>query len=494
MYNDAITVRALAALGEDSSDESDMGPSESTANHLQLLSGEVPLENSNVEPRDSDRVESKPPPAAEPAQQYNLKREQEQNKLEIKTEPEMKAASKLQDQESNDVIDLTLSDDEDEKGNPTAFAKQGYNTQSAAEGTVSGNTNNSAPEPSARQNQKKRGNGLMILEEFRVFKQVPAAQRLPFLSGKLTVSKNNAGTYQLLLRGVWGYQKKPDFIPQRFELVSDVMLDHLGSKGLPSTCTFHGSFVYHNNAFEEKYVTISFHADESESAPIVVKGSGTNEFGRFELNGTAERLNESDGVVYSLMLTKIYDKSCQPTNEKPRGRKRKSSEVDSTDESKRHFKSSTSIDSDASFSLHSHPGPKSSGSPPLLTDEHVEDSNVQVKAAENRVTHQRAILFDQVITPRTAQRRNAQSLETKSPISKRMLGFAAQQQPMAAANVNKELSGNTARTQAWHEFGSLSNSLPMKASPFRTHTNHYMSWTIKDVARPSFAKITIDFW
>jgi hypothetical protein len=75
-----------------------------------------------------------------------------------------------------------------------------------------------------------------------------------------------------------------------------------------------------------------------------------------------------------------------------------------------------------------------------------------------------------------------------------MLGFAAQQQPMAAANVNKELSGNTARTQAWHEFGSLSNSLPMKASPFRTHTNHYMSWTIKDVARPSFAKITIDFW
>jgi hypothetical protein len=486
MYNDAITERALTALDEDSSDESDVESrvtaADSNGNQLHILSSGIQLESSNVEAilHPSCKVEDANEGtvvAAEPLKHSHLKREQVPKKREVMSKSEREAAIGLH-HESDEIVDLTLSDDEDEKGNPTAPID---------------NTQRYTPESAANPNcQKKRGSGLRILDEFRVVKQAPA-QRLPFLSGKLTVS-NSGQTHQLLLRGAWGYKKRPDFTPQRFELVSEVMLNDLGSKGLPSTCTFHGSFVYHHTAIEEKEVIISFYADVSESALINVKGSGTNQFGRFELNGTAERLDDSDGVVYSLMLTKIYDKPYHPADEKLRGRKRKPSVVDSTNESKRQFKSSNSTVSDASFTLHSHAGSKPSVSPPLLTDENVEDSNGHTETV-NSVTQKRATLFDQVATARTAQKRSTQLSVPQSPVSKRLLGFAAQQHSMAAANVNREISANKTRRQlnnAWHEFGSLSNSPPIL--PDKTHRKHYMAWTIKDVAKPSFAKNTLDFW
>eukprot|EP00956_Cyclotella_meneghiniana_P022258 scaffold41844_cov46-Cyclotella_meneghiniana.AAC.1 len=209
---------------------------------------------------------------------------------------------------SSDIVDilLDLSEEEQEENNGPIQKQPGSKTAEVLGLQKSpGGANKLHNKPLSSQNT--RGNGLRILDDTRCTSSisVPASDRQIFLSGKLTASKDE-GSYQLVLRGVWGFQRTPTFTPERFELVSNLPRDS-DINVLPSKCTFSGFFVHKNRATEENSVILIFTVSKNSSTLFTVKGSGTNQFGEFQLIGNATRLGTNDILSYSLMLTKTYN-------------------------------------------------------------------------------------------------------------------------------------------------------------------------------------------
>jgi hypothetical protein len=461
---DAITDRALAALNADSSSDDD----------------------------DTDGVEEVGRLSA--AENENESEPSHQPKIEqgIKNESGHETHTSIeQPQRSDEIIDLTLdsSDEDDVPVKPSAARPS--NVPSAAKRKSSGNmfikdsNVNNQQNPSS--NQRTRCNVLRILDESRVpTKPIPAGERVPILSGKLSVSKNGASC-QLLLRGVW-YKKGPNYTPspERFELISDLASSVANSETLPSTCEFNGFFVHQNTVVQERDVNIAFHTTDVQSATFTVKGSGTNQFGRFEINGTATRLNKRDETSFSVMLTKVYVESFGAP------RKRKSSETDS--DIMDFNNNCKSLRCSQEKAPHKHSGSKSADSPPLLTDEQtskdlmvcslaqkgpLHDHSLAAKSKELTGAKCRITVFDQVhhVAP------NALTSYKKQTI---------------AAPTNPK-SSNVARPREsinnWQEFGALSGATPTKSETGapQQQSKPHLSWTIRDV-RPCFPVTTLDFW
>lgn len=231
---------------------------------------------------------------------------------------------------SSDIVDILLDLSEEEQEEDEPIQKQpGIKSAEVLGLQKSPGGANNHHKPSSSQNT--RGNGLRILDDTSSTTpiSVPASDGLIYLSGKLTISKTGE-SYQLVLRGVWGFQRTPTYIPERFELVSNLPKDS-DINVLPAKCIFSGFFVHKNRAMEENNVAFVFTATANSSALFTVKGSGTNQFGEFQLIGNATWLGTNDTLSYSLMLTKTYNDRKRSQSETNTNLSRPLNDLKSTD-------------------------------------------------------------------------------------------------------------------------------------------------------------------
>lgn len=153
----------------------------------------------------------------------------------------------------------------------------------------------------------------------------------PVLTGILAYSDRD-NLRRHIIRGNWNYEHCTDAKPQRFELIR-IIPPNEDLKELPKDGEFNGSFNVQiqvttskiklkvkNRAVQETGVMLTFkpkkvnkddfdddnsnHAEKYE-----VFGRGTNEFGVFELHGSATKnkvLEEGDDPTYSISVRKVY--------------------------------------------------------------------------------------------------------------------------------------------------------------------------------------------
>ncbi len=152
----------------------------------------------------------------------------------------------------------------------------------------------------------------------------------PILTGILAYSDRD-NLRRHIIRGNWKFGNSPDATPQRFELIRIIPPDE-DLKELPKDGEFNGSFNVQiqvktskmkikvkNRAVQENGVVLTFtpktaddniDADDANGAETFsVVGRGTNEFGVFELHGTATKnkvLEEGDDPTYSISVRKEY--------------------------------------------------------------------------------------------------------------------------------------------------------------------------------------------
>ena len=144
-----------------------------------------------------------------------------------------------------------------------------------------------------------------------------AAPAPPVLRGTLSY---NVDMRKHLIRGMWNYENSNALPPQRFELVRAVD-ENEDVKQLPKDGEFHGSFslaYFHTTSkgkqkerskvITESGVNIKFTKIEGEEGRFNVDGKGTNQFGIFHINGTADPSPHGDGQ-YQIVLRKRYEPS-----------------------------------------------------------------------------------------------------------------------------------------------------------------------------------------
>ncbi len=152
----------------------------------------------------------------------------------------------------------------------------------------------------------------------------------PLLIGTLSSSTKD-GVPVHTFSGHWTFENVPDSTPQRFELIQKFSSD-IDSQDLPKDGEFEGSFdiLYIEKENDEiikteiktvieSGVNMAFVKKDDEGRSFSVKGEGVNEFGGFELEGSA--LRDDDGVV-SIQVHKKY------TGPARKLRKRKSNILD----------------------------------------------------------------------------------------------------------------------------------------------------------------------
>lgn len=144
---------------------------------------------------------------------------------------------------------------------------------------------------------------------------------LPLLVGTLAYS-DRENLRRHIIRGNWKYDNSHAVPPQRFELIRTIPPEE-DLKQLPKDGEFAGSFnVQHsvktskgkikfkNRAVPENGVKLTFKGKEDEEDGLYsVKGQGTNEFGVFELFGTAKKntgLDAGEDPTYSVSVHKRY--------------------------------------------------------------------------------------------------------------------------------------------------------------------------------------------
>ena len=169
----------------------------------------------------------------------------------------------------------------------------------------------------------------------------PAAS-LPLLVGTLTYS--DAGDVRRhFIHGNWSFEDAPDPNPQRFELTRNLAPEE-DLKELPKDGEFHGSFSLQykkgktktkTRVVAENGVKMAFVKLEGELGSYYsVKGQGNNEYGTFELNGTAIKSTDEDDPSYNVRLHKNYITTApvaQPVSEKKsKDKKRKFAGIDSS--------------------------------------------------------------------------------------------------------------------------------------------------------------------
>ncbi len=150
----------------------------------------------------------------------------------------------------------------------------------------------------------------------------------PILTGILAYSDRD-NLRRHIIRGNWKFSHSPDATPQRFELIRIIPPDEDLTE-LPKDGEFNGSFNVQthvktskmkikikNRAVPENGVMLTFTPKEKEEAAddgndaeaFTVFGRGTNEFGVFELHGTATKnkaVEEGDDPTYSISVRKVY--------------------------------------------------------------------------------------------------------------------------------------------------------------------------------------------
>eukprot|EP00804_Cyclotella_cryptica_P014734 CCRYP_019948-RA/>CCRYP_019948-RA protein AED:0.36 eAED:0.37 QI:0/0/0/1/1/1/3/0/727 len=152
---------------------------------------------------------------------------------------------------------------------------------------------------------------------------VPESNHLLYI-GTLSYSEQEGSRRQHQIRGNWKYENSPaSAIPQRFELIRAIPPDE-DLKDLPKDGEYHGTFSL---AFEfttskgkkkakrksvtESGVKIKF-TKEAEPGVFSVEGKGVNDYGTFELVGTATKSKMEDDPGYHVRLKKIYTVTTHP--------------------------------------------------------------------------------------------------------------------------------------------------------------------------------------
>jgi len=155
------------------------------------------------------------------------------------------------------------------------------------------------------------------------------APNLPLLIGTLSYS-DSGGTRRHMIRGNWRYENTLESRPQRFELTRTLAAEE-DLKELPKDGVFSGSFSMEfivtnskgkiktkTRVIMETGVKITFMLTEGEPKTYTVRGQGNNEYGAFELHGTATKVvNEDDpeDPAYNIQLRKSY--ATEPLEETP---------------------------------------------------------------------------------------------------------------------------------------------------------------------------------
>ena len=127
-----------------------------------------------------------------------------------------------------------------------------------------------------------------------------------------------------MIRGMWNYENSSTFPPQRFELLRNLDRDE-DATVLPSNGEFHGSFslaYFHTTSkgkqkerskvIPESGVKIKFIPIEGKEGEFDVDGEGTNQFGVFNVNGTATPSEHEGDPTYDIVLRKRYKPSKLP--------------------------------------------------------------------------------------------------------------------------------------------------------------------------------------
>ena len=120
----------------------------------------------------------------------------------------------------------------------------------------------------------------------------------PLLKGTLSY---NVLARRHILRGMWNYESSSEFPAQRFELIRNLGAEE-DPTILPKDGEFHGSFslaYYHTSSkgkrkerskvIQENGVKIVFEKKDVNDNVYEVNGEGTNQFGVFQIVGTATK-------------------------------------------------------------------------------------------------------------------------------------------------------------------------------------------------------------
>ena len=175
----------------------------------------------------------------------------------------------------------------------------------------------------------------------------------PLLVGTLSyVDKENLRRH--VIRGNWKYEHNAEATaPQRFELIRNIPPEEDVTQ-LPKDGEFNGSFSlqykfntskgkvkFKHRTVAENGVALTFKEEKDKEGEFSVNGTGTNEFGEFELFGTARKAaaphGEDDAKEYKVQVRKRYISVAVPPvleekKEKSKDKKRKLGEsVESSD-------------------------------------------------------------------------------------------------------------------------------------------------------------------
>ena len=142
-----------------------------------------------------------------------------------------------------------------------------------------------------------------------------AAPPPPVLRGTLSY---NIDLRRHIIRGMWNYENSTAFPPQRFELVRSLDKEE-DPKVLPKDGEFHGSFslaYFHTTSkgkqkersivIPESGVNIKFTEIDGKENEYHADGQGTNQFGVFNINGTATPSRHEGDATYDIVLRKRY--------------------------------------------------------------------------------------------------------------------------------------------------------------------------------------------
>ncbi|KAL7465019.1 hypothetical protein ACHAXS_005346 [Conticribra weissflogii] len=170
---------------------------------------------------------------------------------------------------------------------------------------------------------------------------------LPLLIGTLSYS-DSGGTRRHMIRGNWRYANIVESKPQRFELTRTLAAEE-DLKELPKDGVFSGSFSMDytvtnskgkiktkTQVIMETGVKITFTLKEGEPKTYTVTGQGNNDYGAFDLHGTATKVvneDDPDDPAYNIQLRKSYAAvpPAEAAQKKSKDKKRKYSGLESSE-------------------------------------------------------------------------------------------------------------------------------------------------------------------
>jgi len=222
--------------------------------------------------------------------------------------------------------DSDSGEKKDDKGEESMKSQEAADTDNnikednnAAESSSSTDNNNTDDKHPSSEEKKEDNNNTESDEK----KPDTPAVNLPILTGTLAYSDRD-NLRRHIIRGNWKYESSHAVPPQRFELLRTIPPEE-DLKELPKDGEFNGSFNVQvsvktskgkiklkSRSVSESGVKLSFKPKEDAeggAAVFAVHGTGTNEYGVFELFGTATKntdVEEGEDTTYSISVHKKY--------------------------------------------------------------------------------------------------------------------------------------------------------------------------------------------